>query len=113
MAKNQNLALIPNKINGACGQTKCCIRFEDDVYTHKRSFLPKENSFIKAKNGDMGKVIKLNILFEEFEMITDTGKKRRYSSSQFSPHIKLPKEWSFPSSFEFVVEKINPGTKIL
>ena len=35
MAKNQNLALIPSKINGVCGQLKCCIKYEDEVYSEK------------------------------------------------------------------------------
>lgn len=105
MAKNQSLALIPNKINGVCGQTKCCLRFEDDVYSEKRGRLPRENSFIKARNGDMGKVTRLHLLQEEFEMITDTGKRRRYDASQFLRKEKLPREWKFPTSFEHIVDE--------
>ena len=42
LAKNQNLALIANKINGVCGQIKCCVKYEDEVYSEKRSRLTKE-----------------------------------------------------------------------
>lgn len=32
MAKNQNLALSPNKINGICGRLLCCLKYEDEYY---------------------------------------------------------------------------------
>src|SRR5690606_15080231 len=56
MAKNQSLTLIPSRLNGLCGQLKCCTAYENEVYTHKRKLLPPEGKFIKTKNGDQGKV---------------------------------------------------------
>ena len=100
MAKNQNLALMPNKINGVCGQIKCCIKYEHELYAEKRKRLPKENSLILANNGDKGKVLKLNLLAEEFEMITSEGKIRRYTSTQFQEENKLPVDWKMPEQFE-------------
>ena len=49
MAKNQNLALSPNKINGICGRLLCCLKYEDDCYTKMKKNLPKidEESIIK------------------------------------------------------------------
>jgi cell fate regulator YaaT (PSP1 superfamily) len=106
MAKNQNLALIPSKLNGVCGQIKCCIRYEDDVYTDKRKNLPREGSFIRALNGDRGKVQKLNILVEQFEMLTDTGIRRRYSSNQYSStQSDLGPDYRFPESFDNIVNE--------
>ena len=32
MAKNQNIALNPTKINGACGRLLCCLKYEDEYY---------------------------------------------------------------------------------
>lgn len=107
MAKNQNLALIPSKINGVCGQIKCCIKYEDDVYTDKRKFLPKEGAFIHAKNGDKGKVTKLHILIEQFDMITEKGQIRRYAKAQFHEGKKLGKEYKFPDSFSHVVNETS------
>jgi cell fate regulator YaaT (PSP1 superfamily) len=106
MAKNQNLALIPSKLNGVCGQIKCCIRYEDDVYTDKRKHLPREGSFIKALNGDKGKVQKLNILIEQFEMLTDTGIRRRYSSNQYKARESdLGSDYKFPEFFENIINE--------
>ena len=106
MAKNQNLALIPTKLNGVCGQIKCCIRYEDDVYTDKRRQLPREGSFIKTLGGDRGKVLKLNILIEQFELLTDTGIKRRYSSNQYnSKEADLGSDYRFPEFFENIINE--------
>lgn len=32
MAKNQSIALNPNKINGVCGRLLCCLKYENDCY---------------------------------------------------------------------------------
>ncbi|MGZ3790222.1 MAG: PSP1 domain-containing protein, partial [Bacteriovorax sp.] len=106
MAKNQNLALIPTKLNGVCGQIKCCIRYEDDVYTDKRKNLPREGSFIRAKNGDKGKVQKLHILIEQFEMLTDSGVRRSYSVNQYNGRESdLGSDYKFPEFFENVINE--------
>jgi cell fate regulator YaaT (PSP1 superfamily) len=107
MAKNQNLALIPSKINGVCGQIKCCIKYEDDVYSDKRKLLPKEGTFIHAANGDKGKVTKLHILVEQFDMITERGQIRRYAKSQYHQGKKLDKSYKFPDSFQHVVNETS------
>ena len=36
MAKNQNIALNPTKINGACGRLLCCLKYEDECYKEYR-----------------------------------------------------------------------------
>lgn len=107
MAKNQNLALIPSKINGVCGQIKCCIKYEDDVYADKRKLLPREGNYIKAANGDIGKVTKLHILVEQFDMITEKGQIRRYTKSQFHEGKRLPKDHPFPERFQHVVNETS------
>ena len=107
LAKNQNLALIANKINGVCGQIKCCVKYEDEVYSEKRSRLPKEGSFVFLKNGDKGKVTKLQILSERFDIMTDEGKLRRYEGLLFDPKKTLPENWSFPSSFDHIVNETS------
>ncbi|WP_127716229.1 regulatory iron-sulfur-containing complex subunit RicT [Halobacteriovorax sp. HLS] len=108
MAKNQNLALIPSKINGICGQIKCCIRYEDDVYSQKRSLLPKEGTYQKVANGDIGRVQKLHLLVEQFDMITDKGEIRRYSVNQFSKENgRPPKTWTFPKELRHIVNETS------
>jgi cell fate regulator YaaT (PSP1 superfamily) len=108
MAKNQNLALIPSKINGICGQIKCCIKYEDDVYSQKRSLLPKEGTFQKTRNGDIGRVQKLHLLVEQFDMMTDKGQIRRYALNQFQKENgRPPKSWEFPKELRHIVNETS------
>lgn len=72
MAKNQNLALNPNKINGVCGRLLCCLKFEDDQYKDCRNCLPKINSYVETERG-MGKVINIDILKKEYTVLLNNN----------------------------------------
>lgn len=104
MAKNQNLALVPSKINGVCGQVKCCIRYEDDVYAEKRKLLPSEGEILEAANGDIGRVYRLHLIIEQFEMMTTTGARRRYARNMYE-NGEILKDYDFPESFKHVVDE--------
>ena len=51
MAKNQNISLNPNKINGMCGRLLCCFKYEDDYYSEMQKKMPKENSTVLTPDG--------------------------------------------------------------
>ena len=40
MAKLQKATLDPTKISGRCGRLKCCLRYENDIYTELHKYLP-------------------------------------------------------------------------
>ena len=61
MAKNQNIALNPSKINGVCGRLLCCLKYEDTTYKECRKNLPKIGETIKTEKGE-GKVINIDVL---------------------------------------------------
>lgn len=61
MAKNQNLALSPNKINGSCGRLLCCLGYENEVYSELKKDLPKVGMVTDTPFG-MGKVTEIDIL---------------------------------------------------
>jgi hypothetical protein len=61
MAKNQNLALNPQKLSGLCGRLMCCLVFEDDLYKKLRKDMPKVGSTIDTPRG-AGKVLNADIL---------------------------------------------------
>ena len=61
MAKNQNIALNPSKINGACGRLLCCLAYEDENYSYYRSLLPKIGSEV-IYEGKKYKVLTINVL---------------------------------------------------
>lgn len=108
MAKVQNLSLTPIKINGLCGQIKCCISYEEETYREKRTRLPKENEFIQTATGDRGKVLRLMILEENFDMLTDQGVVRRYRAEDYEPQkYTLPSDWKMPEKFEYISHEIN------
>ncbi len=99
MARTQNLTLIPSKLNGLCGQLKCCIAYEEEVYQEKRTNLPEEGSIIQTENGDIGRVNKLHIIKEQFDMLTESGVIKRYISSQYNPE-KVLNDYEFPTHFQ-------------
>lgn len=60
MAKNQNLALNPSKINGSCGRLLCCLTYEDDLYKQCRIGMPDVGDTVKTEFGE-GTVIFIDI----------------------------------------------------
>ena len=73
MAKNQNLALNPQKINGACGRLMCCLSYENDNYAIYKKDLPKVGD--KVKVGDeFGKVIYLDMFAKKYKVEMADGK---------------------------------------
>jgi cell fate regulator YaaT (PSP1 superfamily) len=65
MAKNQNIALNPSKINGLCGRLLCCLSYEDEEYTCCRKLLPEIGQTVKTKYGT-GEVKSLDILNKKY-----------------------------------------------
>lgn len=61
MAKNQNIALNPSKINGVCGRLLCCLAYEDENYSYYRNLLPKIGSEVTYE-GKKYKVLTVNVL---------------------------------------------------
>lgn len=61
MAKNQDISLNPNKINGICGRLMCCLKYENECYKECRKQLPKIGEMVKTEQGE-GKVVETNIL---------------------------------------------------
>ena len=61
MAKNQNLALNPSKINGSCGRLLCCLAYEDQVYLECQKGLPSIGDVVTIED-IKGKVVSVDIL---------------------------------------------------
>lgn len=70
MAKNQNLALNPSKINGCCGRLLCCLGYEDKNYIEAQKGLPHIGATVKYDNIH-GKVVSVDILNRRIKV--DTG----------------------------------------
>ena len=87
MAKNQMLALNPNKINGVCGRLKCCLKYENEVYKEKRKNVPKIGSVCETKDGKL-KVIDVNILQGKIKLESENKSVIYYSVEEFNEAIK-------------------------
>lgn len=74
MAKNQNIALNPNKINGACGRLLCCLNYEDEEYQRCMRGMPSVGETVKTEFGE-GQVISLDILNRKFKVNVDNDVK--------------------------------------
>ena len=61
MAKDQNLALNPSKINGACGRLLCCLAYEDEAYIEAAKRLPKVGDKLKLESGE-AEVVSVDII---------------------------------------------------
>ncbi|HXH75256.1 MAG TPA: regulatory iron-sulfur-containing complex subunit RicT [Bacteriovoracaceae bacterium] len=106
MAKNQDLTLNFSKLNGVCGQLKCCLQYEDDVYREKRAKLPKENDIISTHSGEIGKVLRIHLLSEQFDILTNKGVKKRFVVEFYKDSLNR-EEAKFPTEFEFVTDETN------
>jgi len=104
MAKNQDLTLNFSKLNGVCGQLKCCLSYEDEVYQQKRTQLPPQGELVYLINGEKGYVEKIKILEETFDMITDGGVRKRYVGSHFKE--LAPNDFKMPN-FEHISDETN------
>ena len=72
MAKNQNFALNPQKINGCCGRLMCCLAYENDNYSEYKKGLPEIGDKVKTSEGE-GKVIYLDLFKRLYKIETPDG----------------------------------------
>ena len=72
MAKNQNLALNPSKINGVCGRLLCCLTYENDNYNQYKKGLPDVGKKVTIE-GQEGKVISVDIFKRTYKVALTDG----------------------------------------
>ena len=82
MAKNQNMPLDPARISGVCGKLKCCLRYEDAVYTQLRAELPRRGVRVRFSKG-VGRVIGQEVLLEAVQVELESGEREIAPMSQF------------------------------
>lgn len=70
MAKNQNLALNPAKINGQCSRLLCCLTYEDEEYKRCSKGVPNVGQTVTTEFGK-GQVISINTLERKYKVMID------------------------------------------
>ncbi|MDH4183896.1 MAG: regulatory iron-sulfur-containing complex subunit RicT [Nitrospinota bacterium] len=83
MAKNQFLALSPEKISGVCGRLLCCLSYENDVYVELQKQSPKLGKMVRTPDGRQGKVCQLNLLMDKISVSFEDGARVEYDIAQF------------------------------
>ena len=74
LAKEQDLALNPNKISGICGRLMCCLKFEVENYRNAKEELPNIGEEVETDYGT-GEVTDLNIVKRTLKVdVSDKGK---------------------------------------
>jgi len=72
VAKDQGLALNPNKISGLCDRLMCCLLFEHETYCALRNELPSRGDRVLTEQGP-GTVRDVMLLKEQVEVHLDDG----------------------------------------
>ena len=73
MAKNQNLSLNPQKINGVCGRLMCCLDYENNNYDEYKKNIPNVGDKVKTKFG-VGKVIYVDLFERKYKVELEDAK---------------------------------------
>ncbi len=94
MAKEQQLALNPNKISGQCGRLLCCLSYEYETYCKMRKGMPK-NGLKMSVEGLNAQVSETDILGQKVSVRLEDGRCLKMTKDEFSAMQasgKLPKE---------------------
>ncbi|MDR0975339.1 MAG: stage 0 sporulation protein [Christensenellaceae bacterium] len=70
MAKNQNLGLNPQKINGQCGRLLCCLGYENAFYEEMNGKMPASGEEVQTPDG-RGTVAGTNVVRESVSVRLD------------------------------------------
>jgi cell fate regulator YaaT (PSP1 superfamily) len=70
MARNQNLAMNPQKLSGNCGRLLCCLKYEMEFYEEVSPLYPPLGARCQTKRGT-GRVIKVDIFKEKIHVLLD------------------------------------------
>lgn len=77
MAKNQNMSLNPSKISGICDKLLCCIKYENEAYTHLKKVMPDIGDKVKHE-GNVYDIKDINLLRERVLVFIGDDHERRW-----------------------------------
>ncbi|MCC6573018.1 MAG: hypothetical protein IT462_04430 [Planctomycetes bacterium] len=88
MAKNQRTSLDPGKISGMCGRLKCCLKYEDDLYSELRKGMPLDGQPCKCDGHDC-RVCGVDILGQKVTVDFGEGERevRDVKEITFDPNL--------------------------
>jgi cell fate regulator YaaT (PSP1 superfamily) len=84
MAKDQGLALNPQKVTGVCGRLLCCLAYEQDTYKELRRKLPKIGKIVSSPQGT-AKIIDISVLRGRVRVVLEQGGVAEFDASEVRP----------------------------
>lgn len=76
-AKDQGLALNPQRVSGVCGRLMCCLVYEDAFYRQQRAQFPKQGKRVMTPKGE-GRVRDLDVLARTVRVAFPDGSAETY-----------------------------------
>ena len=106
-AKNQMLTLNIPKLSGQCGRLKCCLLYEDDMYTEAKKSFPKIGDKIHLPTGDYS-VSSFNVMSRSIKLANEEDVQfltldeyNKILHPNYRPQtFKKPQEKTFPQKKE-------------
>ena len=77
MAKTQEVALNPSKINGVCGKLRCCLAYEHGQYKQILERMPEMDAKVVTPDGE-GVVVYRDLLREQVQVKIDDDHTQTY-----------------------------------
>jgi hypothetical protein len=96
MAKDQNLALNPMKISGACGRLMCCLRYEHPLYEEFAAAVPAVGARARTPDGP-GTVVTHDVPRQQVVVALDAGGRRACDRADVCPSRRAH-EQAYPAA---------------
>ena len=84
MAKNQGLALNPQRVSGVCGRLLCCLVYEEAYYRAARRLVPRIGEKIWTARG-FGRVKDVDVLRMQVRTVLEDGDIYTCEASEIDP----------------------------
>ncbi len=84
MAKDQGLALTPQRVSGVCGRLLCCLVYEEAFYRQERARYPKVGKRVSTPQG-FGKVRDCDVLAQLVRVVLESGEMASFAPEDVSP----------------------------
>ncbi len=83
-AKDQGLALTPQRVSGVCGRLMCCLVYEDAFYRQQRALFPKHGKRVHTPKGE-GRVRDVDVLARTVRVVFADGPMEVFSVDDVRP----------------------------
>ncbi len=77
-AKDQGLALNPQRVSGVCGRLMCCLVYEDAFYRQQRALFPKQGRRVTTPQGE-GRVRDVDVLARTVRVVFPDGQSESFT----------------------------------